>query len=112
MLSFQKWQIVTTLHNAFGFVYENFRYFVLSKLAERYEIDLWGWPWIIPNEIKNHPKIKYNGPAYWLQLPIIFSTTKINLNIHRIVYDTGTQERTFILAFCKAFFLADNKEIF
>lgn len=112
LYSKSKWDVLTDLHESFGFNYENFRYFVLSNLVERYKLALWGWPWCIPEEFKKHPNVQYNGPAHWLQLPIIFGLTEINLNIHRIVYDSGTQERTFLFAFCKAFFLTDHKEIF
>jgi len=108
----QGWEIMKAVHTNLGFHYENMRYFILSKLAEKYKITLWGWPWCIPEEFKKHPNIDYKGPARWVYLPIIFGLSKINLNVHRIVYDYATQERTFMFAFCKAFFLTDYKEIF
>jgi len=106
----KRWDKLSQICNHIGYQYENMRYFILSTLVNHYPLVLFGER--IPEEFKTQPNVVYKGPAHWTWLPIIFGMTAINLNIHRIVFDTSTQERTFMLIFSKAFFLADYKEIF
>ena len=106
----RSWHHLAYACNQIGYQYESIRYFVISELIKKYKLTLFGK--LVPSDLANHPNIDYKGPAHWLMLPIIFGMTAINLNIHRVVFDTGTQERSFMLIFSKAFFLTDYKEIF
>ncbi len=104
------WERLEMICNQIGTRFENIRYFILKEIADKHRLTLFGTQ--VPEDFKNHPNVDYRGPAHWLFIPIIFGMTAINLNIHRIVFDTGTQERSFMLIFSKAFFLTDYKEIF
>ncbi|WP_456325246.1 glycosyltransferase family protein [Desulfonauticus submarinus] len=106
----QGWEKLEIICNQIGANFENMRYFILKEIINHHRLILFGT--CVPKEFKEHPNVKYEGPAHWLLLPIIFGMTAINLNIHRIVFDTSTQERSFMFIFSKAFFLADYKEIF
>ncbi len=104
------WQKLAWACEQLGCQYERLRYFVITELIKDFKLSLFGK--LVPSDLINHPNVDYQGPAHWLMLPIIFGMTAINLNIHRVVFDTGTQERSFMFIFSKAFFLADYKEIF
>ena len=104
------WQKIAEIYSCLGSRCENMRYFIISNLIQKYKLTLFGCN--VPREIISHPNVDYKGPAMWLSLPVIFGMSVINLNLHRVVYDYSTQERTFMLIFSKAFFLTDYKELF
>jgi len=104
------WNKIAEICSCLGFKCEGMRYFIISNLIQKYKLTLFGWN--VPLEIISHPNVDYKGPAMWLHLPAIFGMSVINLNLHRVVYDYSTQERTFMLIFSKNFFLTDCKELF
>ncbi|HDD44960.1 MAG TPA: glycosyltransferase [Candidatus Desulfofervidus auxilii] len=103
------WNKFSKICDDIGERYESMRYFIFHDLVKcNIPITIFGWR---PPPLEA-PNVYYQGPLPWIWLPFIFGITAININIHRAVYDFGTQEKVLMCALCKAFCLTDYKEIF